>query len=43
MTFRDCDNTPTLFQKMFPGSSRNKSFTMSKEKASYLLQDRLGP
>ena len=43
MTFRDCDNTPALFQNMFSDSTISKSFSMSREKASYILQDGLGP
>lgn len=39
----ETDNTPSLFQKMFPGSSISKFFTMSRVKASYILQDGLGP
>ena len=43
LSLRGCDGIPSLFQKMFPGSNVGKSLTMSKQKASYVLQDRLGP
>ena len=38
-----CDGIPSLFQKMFPDSNVAKSLTMSRQKASYLFQDELGP
>ena len=43
MTLQVCDNVPLLFQKMFPDSQIPKEFTISKNKASYVLQDGLGP
>lgn len=43
MTLRDSDNTPKLFQAMFPDSQVAKAFTMGRSKASYILQDGLGP
>lgn len=42
-SLRDCDQTPALFQKMFPDSEICKLFSMSREKASYVLQDGFGP
>ena len=43
MALRDCDNVPVLFQKMFPDSQIAKEFTISKNKASFILQDGLRP
>ena len=43
MTLRDCDFTPELFRQMFPDSQVAKQFSMSRQKASYVLQDGLGP
>lgn len=43
LSFRDCSSTPKLFQNMFPDSDICKRFTMSKDKASYVLQDGLSP
>ena len=43
MTLRDCDNVPALFQRMFSDSEIAKAFTMGRSKASYVLQDGLGP
>ena len=43
MSFRDCDNTPIFFQNMFSNSAIARSFSMSNGKASYVMQDGLGP
>ncbi|XP_065640869.1 uncharacterized protein LOC124819158 [Hydra vulgaris] len=43
LALRHCDNTPILFQRMFPDSKISQCFTMSRQKASYILQDGLGP
>ncbi|XP_047132571.1 uncharacterized protein LOC124811258 isoform X3 [Hydra vulgaris] len=43
LALRHCDNTPILFQRMFPDSKISHGFTMSRQKASYILQDGLGP
>nr|XP_047132603.1 uncharacterized protein LOC124811287 [Hydra vulgaris] len=43
LALRHCDNTPILFQRMFPDSKISQGFTMSRQKASYILQDGLGP
>jgi hypothetical protein len=42
ITFISCDETPALFQTMFPGPI-SKEFTMSRTKASYMLSDGHGP
>ena len=42
-SFRDCDNTPLLFRKMFSDPEVCKHFTMGRDKASYLFQDGIGP
>ena len=40
---RHCDNTSVQFQRMFPDSKICQGFTMSRQKASYIFQDDLGP
>ena len=42
-SLRSCDNTPKLFQSMFPEDPISKRFTMSRTKASYAIGDGLGP
>ena len=43
LSLRNCDNISELFIKMFPDSDVAKEFNLSKSKASYVLQDGLGP
>ena len=42
-SLNSCENTPVLFQRMFPDSSICEKFTMSKQKASYIASSGLGP
>ena len=43
MSFRDYGNTPIFFQNMFSDSAIVSSFSMKYGKASYIMQDGLGP
>ena len=42
MSLQDSDNVPALFQNMFTDSEIAKSFTMGRNKATYIYQDGLG-
>ena len=42
-SYSSCDNTPSLFKRMFPDSIISDHFSMSRTKVSYLISDRLGP
>ena len=43
LSLRNCDNISELFLKMFPDSDVAKEFNLGKSKASYVLQDGIGP
>ena len=43
LSLRDTDQTPEMFKSMFPDSAIANSFTMSRQKASYNIQDGIGP
>ena len=43
LSLRDSDDASALFQAMFSDSEIAKDFTMGRSKASYVLQDGLGP
>ena len=43
LSLRDTDQTPEMFKRMFPDSAIANSFTMSRQKASYNIQDGIGP
>ena len=43
LSLRDADQTPEMFKRMFPDSAIANSFTMSRQKASYNIQDGIGP
>ena len=42
-SIRSYDGVPKLFQTMFSDSNIAKGFTMSRQKASYIVYDGLGP
>ena len=42
-SYSSCDDTPSLFKRMFPDSIISDHFSMGKSKVSYLISDGLGP
>ena len=43
MSLRSCDCLSDTFQSMFNDSEIAKQFSMARQKASYIIQDKLGP
>ena len=42
-SYSSCDDTPSLFKRMFPDSIISDHYSMSRTKVSYLISDGLGP
>ena len=42
-SLRSCDDLNLLFKKMFPDSGIAEQFTLSRQKASYVICDGLSP